>query len=516
MGEISAHSGNEYYGVQSEMPEEALNLMEQYAYDFGQGYDSYLITENNREYFFCKDRRGVIGFKRRGRFAHVVGGLLSSPEDREILLEEFTRFSRDNNLDSWFYCIDKDEINLFRGQGYQVTKGGEEPLINLKKTDWRGKNYEWVRRQENYCLRKNVIFQEIDPNPEDRNYIQNILPQIKFVSHSHLENTLRGKSHEFFISQANPLNFGRRRIFVAYRDYKMEAYIVCNPCLGGNMWAVETYRKLPDAPRGVVPFLIIQTMRKLKLEGKEWVSLSLVPFVRCEKPMENDSCLLRTITVFWWNYLNWIFDMQGIYHFKSRFRPQFREKFIAVTPKVTLCGGVSFLNTWKFYRANPWRLLKSGINAIKKRSLRRNLAKPPEKKEKYGMSSPKVETAPWYQGRMWEGMTFRAWIKLLIKNRFDLDLKFIPAAFKITLYSLLNSSLFGIQQATLGRRIRKVQLKEDPLFIIGHWRTGTTLMHELLASDPNHRSPTTYESLSPNHFLLTEFFADHLRYKIPS
>jgi hypothetical protein len=32
------------------------------------------------------------------------------------------------------------------------------------------------------------------------------------------------------------------------------------------------------------------------------------------------------------------------------------------------------------------------------------------------------------------------------------------------------------------------------------------MLHELLALDPRLRAPTTYESLSPNHFLLTERF----------
>jgi hypothetical protein len=47
-------------------------------------------------------------------------------------------------------------------------------------------------------------------------------------------------------------------------------------------------------------------------------------------------------------------------------------------------------------------------------------------------------------------------------------------------------------------------LPEAPIFIIGHWRTGTTLLHELLILDPRHCYPTTYECLEPNHFLLTE------------
>jgi omega-hydroxy-beta-dihydromenaquinone-9 sulfotransferase len=42
------------------------------------------------------------------------------------------------------------------------------------------------------------------------------------------------------------------------------------------------------------------------------------------------------------------------------------------------------------------------------------------------------------------------------------------------------------------------------VFVLGHWRTGTTLLHELLIRDPRHTSPTTLQCFEPCHFLLTE------------
>ena len=42
------------------------------------------------------------------------------------------------------------------------------------------------------------------------------------------------------------------------------------------------------------------------------------------------------------------------------------------------------------------------------------------------------------------------------------------------------------------------------LFIIGHWRSGTTFLHELLCSDPQFNFPTTYACMNPQVFPLTE------------
>ncbi|MEM9659138.1 MAG: sulfotransferase, partial [Planctomycetota bacterium] len=44
-----------------------------------------------------------------------------------------------------------------------------------------------------------------------------------------------------------------------------------------------------------------------------------------------------------------------------------------------------------------------------------------------------------------------------------------------------------------------------PIFIIGHWRTGTTMMHELMIQDRRFTSPTTLQVMSPHHFLATSW-----------
>jgi hypothetical protein len=67
-----------------------------------------------------------------------------------------------------------------------------------------------------------------------------------------------------------------------------------------------------------------------------------------------------------------------------------------------------------------------------------------------------------------------------------------------------NSSLRPIQHLFYDRRIAQTELVAPPLFIIGHWRSGTTLLHELLMLDDRFCCPTTYQCFAPGHFLLTE------------
>ncbi|HMP08079.1 MAG TPA: sulfotransferase [Lacipirellulaceae bacterium] len=112
----------------------------------------------------------------------------------------------------------------------------------------------------------------------------------------------------------------------------------------------------------------------------------------------------------------------------------------------------------------------------------------------------------WYMPRFWHGMRLSTWLRELARNRFDISPGRIPMVCSITGFTALNSLLSAVDQTVNRRRVREAQLRESPLFILGHWRAGTTFLHELLIRDPDHAYPTTYRCFAPHHFVLTERF----------
>lgn len=120
------------------------------------------------------------------------------------------------------------------------------------------------------------------------------------------------------------------------------------------------------------------------------------------------------------------------------------------------------------------------------------------------MAKPSPKRRSPLEASLWLGMDFFAWARMLGRNRFAIDLFKAPLVMFITVVAAGNTILRWMQTLWFGRRVRAVPLPDDPIFIIGHWRTGTTMLHEMMSLDPRHRCPTTYESLSPNHFLLSE------------
>src|SRR4051794_15514810 len=105
--------------------------------------------------------------------------------------------------------------------------------------------------------------------------------------------------------------------------------------------------------------------------------------------------------------------------------------------------------------------------------------------------------------RIWQGCDFFAWMRLLIRNRCAVHWSCSYIVVVVTIVSALHTLLRLLQDALYGGRVRRTAIREAPLFVVGHWRTGTTLLHELLVLDERHTYPNTYQCLEPNHFLLT-------------
>jgi omega-hydroxy-beta-dihydromenaquinone-9 sulfotransferase len=112
-----------------------------------------------------------------------------------------------------------------------------------------------------------------------------------------------------------------------------------------------------------------------------------------------------------------------------------------------------------------------------------------------------------YGGRLiyfWFGMRFRALLRLFKRGHYSFTLNCIPDVLALFLWVPWNSVLYRISEAKYRRRAEALKLDQPPVFVIGHWRTGTTFLHDLFSVDPNLAYPTTYECFFPHHFLLTE------------
>ncbi len=126
------------------------------------------------------------------------------------------------------------------------------------------------------------------------------------------------------------------------------------------------------------------------------------------------------------------------------------------------------------------------------------------------MSIKKVELGGyqdrfWYP-RFWDGMTLGAWLATLRRGGFRVAPRRWAMAGLITGLGVMNSSLALLEKLVYGKRIADTPLAAPPVFLIGHWRSGTTLLHEYMIHDPEFTFADTYSCFTPAHFLVSRGF----------
>ena len=107
-------------------------------------------------------------------------------------------------------------------------------------------------------------------------------------------------------------------------------------------------------------------------------------------------------------------------------------------------------------------------------------------------------------------MLFSDWLRLLIRNRLAIRPAALGLTFTVTCMTVFNSVMRLLQELIYGHRIEPTEIKQAPVFIIGHWRSGTTMLHEMFVQDERFSYPDTYQCFLPNHFILTRPFLARL------
>jgi hypothetical protein len=106
------------------------------------------------------------------------------------------------------------------------------------------------------------------------------------------------------------------------------------------------------------------------------------------------------------------------------------------------------------------------------------------------------------------GITLAAWARLLWRHRFDVDwLRYWPRLAFLTLMSCFNLVGAACDWLLYSRAIARQELNPEPVFILGHPRTGTTHLHNLLSKDPRFAHCTTFTVGFPSGFLSFRFLA---------
>ncbi len=99
--------------------------------------------------------------------------------------------------------------------------------------------------------------------------------------------------------------------------------------------------------------------------------------------------------------------------------------------------------------------------------------------------------------------SFLSWLRLLWVSK-DIDRKYVPRLLFVCLSTFLTSPLRFYERIRYGRVVSRATIHPSPVFIVGHWRTGTTHLHNLMCRDRNFGYLSTFQAFAPGLSLVGE------------
>ncbi len=109
----------------------------------------------------------------------------------------------------------------------------------------------------------------------------------------------------------------------------------------------------------------------------------------------------------------------------------------------------------------------------------------------------------WSTDQLITGIETTEWIKLLRGIGYKVSPEYLHRAAWVSAWSLPTTVLGRLEDARFGRRLASLNMPA-PIFVLGHWRSGTTHLHNLLGRVPEHTYSTVYQVVFPTAFLSTE------------
>lgn len=108
---------------------------------------------------------------------------------------------------------------------------------------------------------------------------------------------------------------------------------------------------------------------------------------------------------------------------------------------------------------------------------------------------------PPYEQHPLAGGSFINLIKLFLFSG-GVDREYLPKALVVARESLRTIPLRIYERIKFDRQLAEVEIKFPPIFIIGHWRSGTTYLHYLMSRDPNLGYYATWQAFRNSEIFL--------------
>lgn len=279
-----------------------------------------LATLGDKRFLFNEKRTAFIMYGISGRSWVSLGDPVATPSELPGLIESFMALADRNGGMAVFYKVGPLLLHFYLDYGLTVVKLGEEARVQLDSFSLDGPQRRNLRRVWRKAVDTGCSIEIIAPHA-----VQAHLPELRKVSDAWLENKHtreKGFSLGFFDDQY----VARFPTALVRREGRIIAFATIWNSGQNEELEVDLMRYYPDAPPGIMRYLLAEVMLWGKANGYRWFNLGMAPLAGLRSAA--GAPIWHQIGSAIRGYGERYYNFQGVREFKEWFYPQWEPRFL--------------------------------------------------------------------------------------------------------------------------------------------------------------------------------------------
>ena len=283
---------------------------------------SELALIGDKRFLFSQSGDGFVMYGVRGSTWVAMGDPIAIRNNDLIdLVWRFKESADEHRGTPVFYQVAADHLPVYLDAGFSLIKLGEDAWVDLDLFTLDGKNGRRLRQTKSRVERNGVSFEIIKAAD-----VENFLVALKRVSDAWL--AVHGRREKgFSLGFWNEDYLSRHDVAIVRHEGRIVAFanIVRKP--GAATASLDLMRHVPDAPESVMDYLVVMLLEQVKSEGYKWFNLGMAPLSGLSEH-RLASRWARFAGLFF-RYGDRLYNFEGVRIFKSKFKPEWRPKYLA-------------------------------------------------------------------------------------------------------------------------------------------------------------------------------------------
>lgn len=295
-----------------------------------------LALLGDKNLMFDAARSAFIMYQVSGRSWIAMGDPVGPLPAREALAWRYIEVCDTLAASPVFYQVTPDNLPLYIDLGLNLTKLGEEARVPLQDFSLDGPARADLRQTHRRALRDGARF-EVVPRSE----VPALIPQLRAISDAWLADKA-GAEKGFSLGYFDARYLACFDCAVVRSGEKIVAF--------ANLWtagrtelSVDLMRYVADAPKGVMDYLMVESMLWARAQGFAWFNLGMAPLSGLEEhPLAPAWHKIgRLVQRYGENFYNF----EGLRRFKEKFLPVWRPRYLAAPGGLALPGALVDVTT---------------------------------------------------------------------------------------------------------------------------------------------------------------------------